>query len=153
MTDPAILGFVVFVAGLIFILVLGYLSSNNKLKPPFQRPAQFTWSFFSVSVFLLIASGIVYALVDKVSESGWVSRTREVSVYFPSENWLTGEIRTCTSLESKQRQEIGVLLCDHSQTLSEPHTFPVKFWGPITTDRNKIWKCTREAASLTCRLQ
>jgi hypothetical protein len=37
--------------------------------------------------------------------------------------------------------------------IDERHVLQVKFWGPIAADRNKEWKCTRESASLTCRLQ
>jgi hypothetical protein len=69
------------------------------------------------------------------------------------ENWMTGEIESCASLQSKEKEEIGVLLCDQNQMLFEPHVLQVRFWGPIKPDRNKEWKCTREAASLTCRLQ
>jgi hypothetical protein len=35
----------------------------------------------------------------------------------------------------------------------ETHTLNVKFWGLITTERMKMWKCRREETSLTCNLQ
>jgi hypothetical protein len=136
--------------GLIGFLVLGYLVSNNKLKPPFLKPAKVVDTLFSVSFMLLIVGGIVYLFVEN---SGWIPRTREVSVYVKPENWIVGEIKSCASLQSKEKEEIGVLLCDQNQMLFEPHVLQVRFWGPIKPDRNKEWKCTREAASLTCRLQ
>lgn len=152
--DYPVLIFCLIFGGLIGMLVLGYLATNNKLKPPFLRPAKVIYATFSFCVLLLIAAGVVYAIVDAVIEkSGWISRTREVSVYVKSETWMTGEIKSCSSLASKEKKEIGVLLCDQNQMLFEPHILQVKFWGPIATDRNKDWKCTRETASLTCRLQ
>jgi len=141
---------VCFFGGLIGFLVLGYLVSNNKLKPPFLEPASAIHTLFSVVFVLLVVGGIVYAFVE---ESGWIPRTREVSVYVKPENWMTGEIKSCDSLQSKEKTEIAVLLSDQNQMLFEPHVLQVRFWGPIKTDRNKEWKCTREAASLTCRLQ
>jgi hypothetical protein len=136
--------------GLIGFMVLGYLVSNKKLKPPLLKPANAIYTLFSIAFVLLIVGGIVYLFLEN---SGWIPRTREVSVYVKPENWMTGEIKSCASLQSKEREEIGVLLCDQNQMLFEPHVLQVRFWGPIKTDRNKEWKCTREAASLTCRLQ
>src|SRR5260370_7549162 len=136
--------------GIIGFLVLRYLVSNNLLKPPLLKPAKAIDTFLSVSVTLLIVGGIVYLFVE---ESGWIPRTKAVSVYVKPENWITGEIKSCASLESKEKEEIGVLLCDQNEMLFQPHVLQVRFWGPIKPDRNKEWKCTREAASLTCRLQ
>jgi hypothetical protein len=152
--DYPVLIFCLILAGLLGFLVLGYLVSNNKLKPPLLKPAKAIYTLFSVTFVLLIVTGIVYALIDEfVEKSGWIPRTREVSVYVKAENWMTGEIKSCASLASKERKEIGVLLCDQDQMLLEPHSLEVKFWGPIKTDRKREWKCTRETASLTCRLQ
>ncbi len=136
--------------GLIGFMVLGYLVSNNKLKPPLLKPAKALYTLFSVTFVLLIVVGIIYAFVE---ESSWIPRSREVSVYVKPENWMTGEIKSCASLQSREKEEIGVLLCDQNQMLFEPHVLQVRFWGPIKPDRNKEWKCTREPASLTCRLQ
>src|SRR5260370_25390960 len=124
--------------------------SKTKLSPPFLKPASAIYTFLSVAFVLLVVGGIVYAFVE---ESSWILRTREVSVYVKPENWMTGEIKSCASAQSKEKEEIGVLLCDQNQMLFEPHVLQVRFWGPIKPDRNKEWKCTREAASLTCRLQ
>jgi len=146
---PVLIACLIF-GGLIGFMVLGYLVSNNKLKPPLLKPATAIYTFFSVAFVLLIVGGIAYLFVEN---SGWIPRTREVSVYVKPENWMTGEIKSCASLQSKEREEIGVLLCDQNQMLFEPHVLQVRFWGPITTDRNKEWKRTREPASLTCRLQ
>ena len=150
MIDYTLLIVYLIVGGLIGFPVLGYLLSNNKLKPPFLKPAKAIHTFFSVAFVLLVVGGIVYAFVE---ESSWIPRTREVSVYVKPENWMTGEIKSCASAQSKEKEEIGVLLCDQNQMLFEPHVLQVRFWGPIKPDRNKEWKCTREAASLTCRLQ
>jgi len=149
-----VLFFSLFMGGLIGFLVLGYLATNNKLKPPFLTPAKVIYTIFSLAICLLIVGGVAYALIDEVwDKSGWIPRTREVSIYVKPESWMAGEIKMCASLVSKERKEIGVLLCDHNEMLFEPHVLQVKFWGPINTDRNKEWKCTRESASLTCRLQ
>ena len=131
-----------------------YLATNNKLKPPFLKPAKTIYTIYSAAILLFITGGLVYVILDEIIEkSGWIPRTREVSVYVKSENWMIGEIKPCASLASKEKKEIGVLLCDQDQMLFEPHVLQVKFWGPITTERNKEWKCARESASLTCRLQ
>jgi uncharacterized membrane protein len=66
------------VGGLIGFMVLGYLVSNNKLKPPLLKPANAIYTLFSVSFVRMIVGGIVYAFVE---ESSWIRRTREVSVY------------------------------------------------------------------------
>src|SRR5580700_1035225 len=139
--DYPVLIFCVTLGALIGFLVLGYLAVNNKLPQPFLKPAKVIYAIFSVAVLLLIVGGIVYALVDEVVEkSGWIPRTREVSVYVKAENWMTGEIRACVSFESKEKKELGVLVCDQDKMLDESHVLEVKFWGPITTDRNKDWK-------------
>jgi len=140
--------------GLIGMLVLGYLATNNKLKPLFLKPAKAIYTIFSVSVLLLIAVAVAYTVVDGIIEKyGWIGRTREVPVYVKVQSWVTGEIRTCVSFASKEKKELGVLVCDEDKMLDEHHVLQVKFWGPVTTDRNKEWKCVREPASLTCRLQ
>ncbi len=153
--DYPVLIFCLIFGGLIGMLVLGYLATNNKLKPPFLKPAKVVYATFSVCVLLLIGAGVVYAVVDEVvGKSGWIPRTREIPVYVKAQDWVRGEIKSCVSFASKERKEIGTLVCDDgSRVLDESHVLPVRFWGSITTERNKDWKCTRESASFTCRLQ
>jgi hypothetical protein len=137
-----------FVAGLIAILVLGYLVTNNMLKPPFLRPATILWHGFIGLYVLLVLVFVGYA----VSESGWIPRTREVLVWAKAQRWMIGEIKTCVSSGlSKEDMEIEALVCDEENF--EHHVLQVKFWGPIKADRTKQWKCTREQESLTCKLQ
>ena len=107
LNDYPVLFACLFTCGLIGFLVLGYLVSNNKLKPPLLKPAKAIYTLFSVAFVLLIVGGIVYAFVEG---SGWIPRTREVSVYVKPENWMTGEIKSCASLQSKEKEEIDVLL-------------------------------------------
>jgi hypothetical protein len=95
----------------------------------------------------------VVTIMGIIEKSGWIPRTREIPVYVKAQRWVTGEIKTCESLATREPQELGVLVCDEDTTLDEYHVLQVKFWGPITTDRNKEWKCVRETASLTCKLQ
>jgi hypothetical protein len=138
------------VGGIVGILVLGYLATNNKLKPPLLKPAKAIYYTFSLGVLLLIVGAVVSGVIE---ESGWIPRTREISVYLRVTDWMTGEIKTCISAATKEKQELEVLACVDDDTSSEHHTLPVKFWGPITTERRKEWKCVREPASLNCKLQ
>jgi len=137
-----------FVAGLIGILVIGYFVTNNKLKPPLLRPATILWHGFIGLYLLLVLVVIGYA----VNESGWIPRTREVLVWVKAQPWMIGEIKTCVSSgRSKEDMEIEALVCDEENL--EHHVLTVKFWGPINADRTKQWKCTREQEALTCKLQ
>src|SRR5713226_7819123 len=74
MTDYTLLIVCLVFGGLIGFLVLGYLVSNNKLKPPLLKPANAIYTLFSVAFVLLIVGGIVYLFVE---ESSWIPRTRE----------------------------------------------------------------------------
>jgi len=144
----AALALLLFVAGLIAILVIGYLVTNNKLKPPFLRPATILWHGFIGLYLLLVLVVIGYA----VNESGWIPRTREVLVWVKAQHWMAGEIKTCESpRSSNEEKEIRALVCDEENL--EHHVLTVKFWGPINADRTKQWKCTREQEALTCKLQ
>jgi hypothetical protein len=154
MNKYSVLVFCLIFGGLIGFLVLGYLATNNKFPKSFLKPAKTIYATLSAVLLLSVGGGIVYEISCTVLEkSGWIPRTRQVSVYVKPESWMTGEIKVCDSLESKEKKEIAVVLCDQGPMLFEPHLLQVKFWGSITTDRNKEWKCTRELASLTCRLQ
>jgi hypothetical protein len=141
--------------GMIAFLALGYLVSNNKLKPPYAKPLGRVYYVLSTGViFALVGMMAVATIMVIVEQSGWIPRTREVPVYAKASGWVQGEIKTCETFASKQKDELTVLVCDEDdRMLDEHHTLQVKFWGPITTDRNKEWKCVREPASLTCRLQ
>ena len=138
-------------ASLIAWLVTGYLVTNNKLQPPFLKPAQIFYYSICACYGLAILGGIGYAAVHYyTNESGWVPRNREIEVYVHASNWVVGELKICRSLPTEDKAELTVLFCSDD---AESHTLKVKFWGPITADRNKMWKCEREFASLTCKLQ
>jgi len=127
-------------------------------------------------VFLaLLALGSVGVLLDwYVNKSGWMPRTREVDVYFDS--WTTGELKPCYSFSTPGKEGLKSLFCSNNQTTAmatalahkyggyavdkdgariddEFHMFRVKFYGAVTTDRDRIWKCEREQASVSCKLQ
>jgi hypothetical protein len=155
LNDYPVLTMCLIVGAIIGFLVLGYFVSNKKLKSPFARPAEAIYTIISAAFFLLIVGSVVYAAIDEITEkSGWIPRTRDVLVYVKAQTWVTGEIKTCASFASQEKKEIGALVCDQDdRLLDEHHVLQVKFWGPITTDRNKEWKCVREQASLTCKLQ
>jgi hypothetical protein len=105
----------------------------------------FAWLLFAV-----VALAIVVSLLNwYVNESGWMPRAREVNVYFHS--WITGELKRCHSLSTAGKEELTSLFC--ANEINESHTFRVKFWGTITTDRDRIWKCEREEASVSCKPQ
>jgi hypothetical protein len=147
--------FVLIMLGMVSFLVLGWLVTNNKLKPPYQEPASRVYWLLSTGVIVLLIGMIaVVTVMGIVEKSGWIPRTREVPVYAKAQTWVQGEIRTCETFASKQTDELTVLVCsEDDRMLDEHHTLRVRFWGPILTDRNKEWKCVREPASLTCRLQ
>jgi hypothetical protein len=61
----------------------------------------------------------------------------------------------CFSTDGSIKYELIALGCptNNDKDTGESHTLNVKFWGPITTERPKLWKCQREETSLTCKLQ
>jgi hypothetical protein len=140
-------------------IVLGYLSTNDKLPARYLKPAKKLYRVLSICVFVALGGLMAMAtIMTIITESGWIPRNREVNVYLGKQPWMTGEIKTCDSIRPNDRelreQELRLLACaDDDRRLDEHHTLQVKFWGPITADRNKEWKCTREPSSLTCRLQ
>jgi hypothetical protein len=85
-----------------------------------------------------------------ITESAWFPRTREASVIVKAPAWVIGELRTCISLSTPEKGELTALVCDYNT--DEVHSLNVKFWGTITTERDKVWKCEREEASLICKL-
>jgi hypothetical protein len=154
LNDYSITIVTVILVGIFSFLVLGYLVSNDKLKGRFAKPLAKLYRVLSTLVILTVVGMMaVVTVMGIVEESGWIPRTREVPVYARVSGWIQGEIKTCETLATKQRGELAVLVCFDDTNLAEHHTLQVKFWGPITTERNKEWKCVRETASLTCRLQ
>jgi hypothetical protein len=128
---------------LVFLLaIIGIGSLNDKTARRVIRGV--CLSFLSV----VIVVAITYWFVN---DSGWMPRTREVNVYAHASNWITGELKICTSSSTEEKNELKYLSC--GSELYEIHTLTVKFWGPITTDRDKTWKCERMESSLTCKLQ
>lgn len=134
------------------LLVLNYLADNGKLRQPLLQRAQRTVKAVSRvfgTVFLLLA--VVGTVYWYVNDSGWLPRTREVVVYVHASNWITGELKICTSSSTEEKGALTYLSC--GSEFDESHILTVKFWGPITTDQDKIWKCERKESSLTCKLQ
>jgi len=96
-----------------------------------------------------------------VHDSGWYPQQREVAVFFDPSDWIGGEIRTCysilfngeffsidCSLETQETKRDGIF--GHSP---ENHVLPVRFWGSLKADINKLWKCERSQTTMTCKLQ
>jgi len=150
--DWALIGAIAIFPAIICYVALSYLVSNKILKPPLFKPAQVIVNTVSIGFRLLILGAIGYALFDwYVTESGWMPRTREIEVYVHASNWVAGELKICHSFSTGRKDELKSLFCANDR--NESHTLMVKFWGPITTDRDRIWKCEREQSSLTCKLQ
>lgn len=105
MTESVILVVLILLIG---VPVLGYLVSNNLLKPPIQRPATRIWKSIKFVFYLLLGVGIAFAVFEKMADSGWVPRAREVLVYVHVRNWATGEIKACVSLAKVQRNELEI---------------------------------------------
>ena len=136
--------------GIIAVLVLGYVVSNKKLKPPFKQPAEDLWKVFRAVfwVFVIVIFGC--AAMVGINESGWIPRNREIPVYFPEHEWLSGEVQVCASFRDPKHEEMAELYCGTDS--EHPHRMNVKFWGSIASNKNKAWKCER-AEIITCRLQ
>lgn len=103
-----------------------------------------------ISVCFFIGIGALLVEIY-ITESGWYPRTREVVVSAKANNRVTGELKMCFSSETPGKDELAYLTCDSGT--AENHTLNVTFWGPITTEAPKVWKCERGVTSLTCRLQ
>jgi hypothetical protein len=139
-------------AALIGLLVLTYVVDKKKLRPsllqPVQKIVKLVWGII-LTIFALFA---IAATIDwYVNDSGWLPRTRDIDVYVRTSDWVTGESKMCSSATTKEKGDLHGLAC--GDQFRESHTLTVKFWGPITTDRDKIWKCKRDESSFTCYLQ
>jgi hypothetical protein len=74
-TDWIIVWVLVLFAAFIAYMVLGYLVTNKKLKPPLLEPAQRLYTFVSACLALLFFGGLVFlAVAYYFTESGWYSR-------------------------------------------------------------------------------
>ena len=96
-----------------------------------------------------------------VHDSGWYPHKREVAVFFDPSDWIEGEIATCYSIlfngefygidcspETEETKRDGIF-----RYSPENHVLPVRFWGSLKADTNKLWKCERFQTTMTCKLQ
>jgi len=143
-----------FFLGLIPLVIYNRFRPDNKLQKKinaFFASKQFKgFTNLIVACFFLLMGAVYVNLY--FTESGWFPRTREVSVYVNAFTWVTGEMKTCYSSETAEKGELTFLSCD-SGASQDIHLLRVKFWGTITTEKNKVYKCGREESSLTCKLQ
>lgn len=112
-----------------------------------QDNAQGAWKGISLALTIIV---VLVLSNYNFSQSDWIPHTREVVVYFKASEWVTGEFVDCYSFTG-ETQEVASLVCGFDR--NNPHTIRVKFWGSITNERDKTWKCERGANSLTCKLQ
>lgn len=118
------------------------------MRPMSDKPNSSPGGGVGVFLFIVLAwAGMSYYFND----SGWYPRTREVTIFAEAAKWVPGELKFCFSSEDPTRSELTSLECD-SDT-GESHLLNVQFWGTITTERPKVWKCEREETSLICKLQ
>jgi len=120
--------------------------------PSIKKFRMFIWAaFWFCFLGMLAIGGIEYYFTD----SGWYPQQREVEVFFKAHEWIDGEIQTCYSgqfaTEENPAVEVKVISCSFEQ--NESHMLRVKFGGPIRADKNKVWRCERSQATMTCRLQ
>jgi len=144
--------FIVFVCLVGFFVYLA-VHPQNRLRRGLDaflasEPIQNLKRAFAACFWVLIAVGCLDGYFTK---SGWYPRMREVPVTFKAYTWVAGELKSCYSASSPEKGELALLVCDSNT--EETHSMNVKFWGTITTERDKIWKCEREETSLTCKLQ
>ena len=96
-----------------------------------------------------------------VHYSDWYPHQREAAVFFHPSDWIEGEIRTCYSIlfngeffgvdcssETQETKRDGIF-----RYSPENHVLPVRFWGSLKADANKLWKCERFQTTMTCKLQ
>lgn len=97
MIDGVVFLFSFGVAAIVGLLVLSYLVSNNKLKPPFKQPAKVIVTTGSVALFLLIGGMVVVVVFqaeyEAADKNGWFSHDRKVSVWMHND-WLVGEFKS-----------------------------------------------------------
>ena len=148
-----IAGWLVFLLIVCLVGFIIYLSRNpkNRFAAAFdawkgKRMIETVMGLLGLSFFVIVLGGLVL-------DSGWYPRTREVVVFADAAKWVPGELRMCFSSEGSAKDELLSLACEIDRDTGETHTLSVRFWGPITTERPKVWKCQREETSLTCKLQ
>jgi hypothetical protein len=160
--------FLNWITWILIIIIIGALALkiHNRFRPkpkiqrgveaffnaePIERLVGAFRKFLVYCFYLVLIAACLYGWVY---ESGWYPRTREVGVFFVPSKWVVGELKTCYSHPSEQRAELTALFCENYTTSpDEYHLLNVTFWGTITTERDKIWKCERGQSSLTCKLQ
>ena len=120
--------------------------------PAIKEFRMFIWKAFWALVLFYVA---VISLDYYFNESDWYPRKREIEVFFKAHQWIDGEIQTCYSAQSTTPKtpdaELTAISCANEQ--NESHVLNVKFWGPIKADKNKVWKCERSQATMTCKLE
>ena len=142
---------------LLFLAIYKGIKPDNKVQRRidafFERKSvKALVQTISVGFWLIVGLSFGGSLVVYYfTESAWFPRTREVPVYANVFTWVTGELKTCYSELTPSKDELAYLVCDAEA--KDYHLLKVRFWGTITTEREKSWKCEREEASLTCKLQ
>jgi hypothetical protein len=90
-----------------------------------------------------------------------LSTTERLAVFFHPSDWIQGEITTCYSIlfngeffgidcspETQETKRDGIF-----RYSPENHVLPVRFWGSLKADTNKLWNCERFQTAMTCKLQ
>jgi hypothetical protein len=144
---------------IILFLVLAYLVSNKKLKPPFERPAKVVVSTVTVGFFLFLAGALVLGMYDAADKDGWFPHRRTLSVWM-SDDWLVGEFKSCfvssDTLEANGSKEVSLILTciNHNGPL---HTMNVEFRGSLDSleehSSSTWWNCQRKEDSITCKVK
>ena len=123
-------------------------------KKQVQAVGRYLSTGVAVLVGVLLFGGVVELLIQSATTgllSGWYPRTREIIVYAEASKWINGELKPCFSKGTPEKSELTSIVCD-SDT-NESHALNVRFWGSITTDGPKLWKCRRDETSVSCKLQ
>jgi hypothetical protein len=146
---------VILFVGCISLAVAHGINPKNKvsrsLEAFFTSPPMKKLGYFLMAMFWI---GILALMVGYyVEESGWYPRAREIHVHFKPYQWITGELATCHSYANAQGPKDDELTSLYCSSEDESHMLRVRFWGPINADRDKLWECEREVASVTCKLQ
>ena len=105
-------------------------------------------------VFLLWLAALC---IEYVHDSGWYPQRRAVTVFFHPSDWKEGEVRTCYSILFNG-EFFGIDCSPETQESErdgryspENHVLPVRFWGSLKADTNKVWKCDRSQMTMTCK--
>jgi hypothetical protein len=90
-----------------------------------------------------------------VHDSGWYPQQRVVAVFFHPSDWIEGQIKTCYSILFNG-EFFGIDCSPERDGIfrysPENHVLPVRFWGSLKADTNKLWKCERSQTTMTCKL-